>query len=290
MIRSVKPYIYLLFRLSKGTIAFPVSFLSFAGFVILRHSINIATLIATSGVLLVVSGALILNQLIEKDKDKLMERTMNRPIVKGEIKSIGALFISLLFAVIGIVLLYCFKPLSGWLAIINLVWYLGVYTPLKRVTSFAVVPGALIGGITVLIGWTAAGGSITDYKIVLISLFVFMWQIPHFWLLMLIYGDEYESAGFPTIFRIFNVHLVQLWTLGWIVAACIVSLFFPLFQIVYGKSIFYTIIGLQTAVIGYSLITLLKQIDKLRLQVLFHLVNIFMFLVMVLLVIESLMA
>jgi heme o synthase len=279
----------LFFRLSKVTVALPVSFLTFAGFVIFSHTMNIPTLIATSGVLLVVSGALILNQLIEKDKDKLMERTRFRPIVKGEINSMGALFISFFLAVTGIILLYYLKPLSGLLAIINLVWYLGVYTLLKKVTPFAVIPGALIGGITVLIGWTAAGGTITDYRIVLVSLFVLMWQIPHFWLLMLIYGKEYEKAGFPTIFRIFNAHLLQLWTLGWIVAACIVSLFFPLFQIVTGKTIFYSIMGLQTVVIVYSVITLLKQNDTLRLKVLFHLVNMFLFLVMVLLVIESLM-
>ena len=84
----------------------------------------------------------------------------------------------------------------GWLAYF---WYNVVYTYLKRLTPWAVVPGSLIGSIPPLIGWVAAGGSLTDPMAIPIATFFFIWQVPHFWLLILKYGKEYESAGFPTL-------------------------------------------------------------------------------------------
>jgi heme o synthase len=288
MARKIKSYVLLFFRFIKVTVALPVTFLAFAGFIFYSNRIELTILLPVSGVFLLVCAALILNQVFEKDTDKLMERTRNRPLANDEIKTFHAIIISTIFIVAGIILLYNIKPLGALLGVINLIWYICVYTPLKKVTPFAVIPGALIGAITFMIGWTIAGGSIIDYRFLLVAFFVFMWQIPHFWLLMLIYGDEYEKAGFPTIFKIFNDHLIRLWTLGWIVAACIVSLFFPAFHIISGKSMFHAILGFQSLVLFYSIFALLGVNDKNRLKILFHLVNLLLFLVMALLVVESL--
>lgn len=289
MAGRIKSYVLLFLRLIKVTVALPVTFLAFAGFILYSHRIQITLLLPVTGVLLLVCAALVMNQLIEKDSDKLMERTKNRPLATGEMKTVHAVFISLLFIVAGFILLYVVEPFGALLGVANLVWYLCIYTLLKKVTPFAVVPGALVGGITVLIGWVAAGGPLTDHGIIFVALFVFMWQIPHFWLLMLIYGDDYEKAGFPTIFKIFNHYLVRLWTFGWIVAACIASLLFPIFHMVSGKSIFYTILGFQAVVLFYSVLALLRLDNKNHLKILFHLVNLLLFFVVVLLVVGSLM-
>jgi protoheme IX farnesyltransferase len=103
-----------------------------------------------------------------------------------------------------------------------------IYTGLKKKTTLAIIPGALVGAVPPLIGYTAAGGAMTDMAIILFALFMFLWQMPHFWLLLLRYGEEYEKAGIKTFHRILSdstiVRLVMAWITGssillWILAA-----------------------------------------------------------------------
>lgn len=92
---------------------------------------------------------------------------------------------------------------SGWdgllLGVLAYFLYNIVYTYLKRYTPWAVIPGALIGSIPLVIGWVSAGGSISDPAVLPIAAFFFVWQVPHFWLLIMKYGREYETAGFPSL-------------------------------------------------------------------------------------------
>ena len=104
-------------------------------------------------------------------------------------------------------------------------------TYLKRVTPFAVVPGSLTGAVPAFIGWTAAGGELLDPKIILIGFFLFIWQVPHFWFLLLKYGKEYEEAGFPSISNLFPQQNLKSITYVWVIATSVTTLMFPLFHV-----------------------------------------------------------
>jgi protoheme IX farnesyltransferase len=88
---------------------------------------------------------------------------------------------------------------SAVLALVAVGWYNAVYTPLKRWTAVAVIPGALVGAIPPAMGWAASGGSLRDPALLALCAVYFLWQVPHFWLLMFIHQDDYERAGYPTL-------------------------------------------------------------------------------------------
>jgi protoheme IX farnesyltransferase len=105
------------------------------------------------------------------------------------------------------------------LGALALVWYNGVYTYLKRITAFAVVPGAVIGAIPPVMGFVAAGGHWSDPAILLVAGFFFLWQIPHFWLLSLLFDEQYRKAGLPTPTDIFDRSQQLRLTTSWMLAA-----------------------------------------------------------------------
>ena len=111
----------------------------------------------------------------------------------------------------------------------TLVSYNFIYTPLKKVTAFAVVPGSVIGAIPPMIGWSAAGGVLTDPTILIVASFFFIGQIPHFWLLLLLFGDQYKLAGLPSLNQVFSEiqikRLTYTWTLTTVAAALLVLFF-----------------------------------------------------------------
>ena len=90
-------------------------------------------------------------------------------------------------------------PLAALLGLITVVWYNGIYTPLKRVTAFAAIPGGVVGAIPPVIGWVSGGGDPTDARIIVVAFFFFVWQVPHFWLLLMRIGGDYERAGLPSL-------------------------------------------------------------------------------------------
>jgi protoheme IX farnesyltransferase len=155
--------------------------------------------------LLVIGGFLVtgssngFNQIIEKDLDKLMDRTKSRPVAAGRMGVTEAFFITSAFGVAGIVILYFFiNPLSGILGALALVLYTLVYTPLKRKTPFAVFVGAFPGAIPAMLGWVAARGQIDIYAWILFAC-QFMWQFPHFWAIAWVLDDDYKKAGFKML-------------------------------------------------------------------------------------------
>ncbi|MCX6148165.1 MAG: UbiA family prenyltransferase, partial [Candidatus Kapabacteria bacterium] len=117
-----------------------------------------------------------------------------------------------------------------YLGIAALFWYNILYTPLKRFSSLAVIPGSVIGSIPPIIGWAAAGGDLLDPTIVFLALFVFIWQIPHFWLLLLIYNDEYSKADYPTLTNIIGPVSLKRLTFIWIVALVTCGVIIPYFS------------------------------------------------------------
>lgn len=180
-----------------------------------------------ASVFLLSSGAMALNQLQEMHFDALMQRTDDRPLPKGYLKPLPALFIAISAIGAGSLIAFLFLPLPTLLlGLFNILWYNAVYTPLKRVTPLAVMPGSLVGAMPALMGWSAAGGMLYDERIISLSVFLFLWQIPHFWLILQKYNNDYENAGFPGIERLFSAPHIKYVVFSWMLATCFASLLF----------------------------------------------------------------
>lgn len=217
-------------ELAKVKITGAVAFSTFLGYVLFNGKINLGLLLPTLGIFLLACAASALNHYQEYDTDALMERTKNRPIPSGSVSPGKALAFAILLTLIGGYVLYIGAGYVGLqLGILALLWYNAIYTPLKKKTAFAVIPGSLIGAIPPAVGWVAAGGPIYDIKILMVSFFFFIWQIPHFWLLALKYGKQYEQAGFPSITTVYSPKSLRNITFVWTIAAAIAALFIPLF-------------------------------------------------------------
>lgn len=156
-------------------------------------------ILLTIGGFLVTGAANAFNQVIEKDLDALMDRTKTRPLPDNRMKPIEALIVATIFAITGLYLLFAFmNTASGVLGLIALLSYTVVYTPLKRVTPFAVFIGAFPGAIPPLLGVVAATG---HFGIVAGTQFAiqFIWQFPHFWAIAWVLDDDYKKAGFDLL-------------------------------------------------------------------------------------------
>lgn len=154
------------------------------------------------GGFLVVASSNGINQIIEKDFDKLMTRTANRPIAQDRMSILEAGVFCAVTGIVGVSILGLYlNTYAALLGFGSLMSYAFIYTPLKRVSSLAVLVGAFPGAIPPLLGWVAASG---NFSIVAIVLFLiqFFWQFPHFWAIAWILDDDYKKAGYrllPTI-------------------------------------------------------------------------------------------
>ena len=155
-----------------------------------------ATVIGTA---LVAGGAAALNQISERDIDLLMARTRHRPLPDGRMGLTEARVIAWAASIGGVVLLAAAANLlAAVVAAVTLVVYAHVYTPMKRVTSFSTVVGAVPGALPPVIGWAAARNSL-DAPAWALFLIVFLWQLPHFLAIAWLYREDYSRAGLPML-------------------------------------------------------------------------------------------
>ncbi len=148
---------------------------------------------------LVAGGAAAFNQVAERDVDKAMRRTGRRPLPAGRVSPLeGSVFAALLSAAGLAQLALGANALAAIVALVTLVSYAGIYTPLKRRTPWATLVGAVPGALPPVIGWAAARGALTMEAWVLFGI-VFLWQLPHFHALSWLYRDDYARAGLPLL-------------------------------------------------------------------------------------------
>jgi protoheme IX farnesyltransferase len=241
-----------------------------------------------TAVFLLACGASAMNQYQERDIDAKMERTRQRPLPSGIVTPAQALSLSLTLIIAGLVLLAHAGGVKVFIpGLLSLLWYNGIYTALKKITAFASVPGAVVGMIPPAIGWAAAGGVVVDARLSAICFIFFMWQVPHFWLLLLNHGDEYEKAGLPSLTRTMSKLQIARVTFVWIVAATIASLALPLYGSVRSPLVYYSFIPLAAWLI-WSERSLTGRKPLLSVSpVLFRKINIYLFLIMSLLSFEN---
>ena len=151
------------------------------------------------GTALSAAGAAALNQWWERAHDARMKRTRERPLPAGRMTASDALLAGLVLSVSGVLCLALFaNPLAAGLAATTIIFYILIYTPLKRVTTLNTIIGAVPGALPPLIGWTAARGSINAEGLTLFAI-LFLWQMPHFLAIAWLYREDYAQAGFKML-------------------------------------------------------------------------------------------
>jgi protoheme IX farnesyltransferase len=209
-----------------------VTLSAFTAMVLATGELQTVMLWPVAGIFLLASGASAFNQYQEWPLDERMERTRRRPIPSRRISPAEGLRIAMIGIVGGLVIL---MYQSNWncflLGVANLIWYNGVYTWLKKKTPFAVVPGALTGVIPILLGWSAMNGDRMAPEVLFLAIFIFIWQMPHFWMMTLKYGHEYRKAGFPVLNDLFSDIWIKVLIMTWMVASSCVSVMFVFFGI-----------------------------------------------------------
>jgi protoheme IX farnesyltransferase len=226
----MKRALSIIVELSKVRIACLATASAATGFMLAWRGVSPLMLPMLAGVFLLACGAGALNQAQEGDIDARMNRTKNRPIPSGRIRARGAALLAIALIAAGSVLLSP-VPVAMLLGFVTVLWYNGVYTPLKRVSAFAAIPGGVVGAIPPVIGWVTGGGSATDPRIIAVAFFFFVWQVPHFWLLLLRIGGEYERAGLPTLTRVFTRPQFARIIYVWMIATAVACVSMPLFGV-----------------------------------------------------------
>ncbi|SHJ46254.1 protoheme IX farnesyltransferase [Malonomonas rubra DSM 5091] len=237
-------------------------------------------------VLLLAAGCSALNQWQERDLDARMQRTRNRPLPAGTLPPSAALFLTAVLLVCGLLLL-AFLPsqLPLLLGLLAIIWYNAIYTPLKRVTAFAALPGAICGALPPLIGWTAAGESLLDVKIISLFITLFLWQVPHSWLLLCHYRKDLQLSGLPNLFTTFSTQRLMRINSYWLLALLFCYLQFPLFGYL-GSASFRAVFLAGLAAIGLAIFSESRQ-KQPKAKKLFHLTNLSMTLLLLLLLLDN---
>ena len=218
----------MLAEIVKLRITILVSFTTALGYFLVMEKVSINVIFPIIGIFLLACSSAALNQYQERDTDKLMDRTKDRAIPSGRIKPLYVLYISIFLLLSGSLILILKTNAAAFLiGLLTFFWYNAVYTPLKKKMVLAIIPGSLVGALPPIAGWAAAGGGLTDINILYVALYFFVWQIPHFWLLLLIYGNDYEKGGFPVLTQKMEKKNIVLITFSLLVLTVLIAAAMP---------------------------------------------------------------
>jgi protoheme IX farnesyltransferase len=222
----------IILELSKIKITVAVALTTIAGYILASRSYDTGFLLPTAGIFLLACGSSVINHLQEQRTDAIMTRTRLRPLPAGKVSFNFAVFLAAAEVLAGSLVLFFsagFTALS--LGLFALVWYNAIYTNLKKITPHAVIPGSLIGSIPPLVGWVSAGADLFTMHALIIALFFFVWQVPHFYLLAIKYGREYEMAGLPSVTKIYTLSGLKMNIFTWIIITAMAAIVLSLVQV-----------------------------------------------------------
>lgn len=188
-------------ELMKMRLSFLVAFSSAFGYALgMGGAVDWVQLIMLFlGIWLVSGASCAINQVLEKDYDKLMKRTESRPLPTERLGNSESLWFTTIIGLIGFLVLFQYTNLlTTGLATLSMLLYCFVYTPLKRVGPIAVFVGAIPGALPPLLGWTAATGDINHAAMIIFGI-QFIWQFPHFWAIAWVADEDYKKAGFKLL-------------------------------------------------------------------------------------------
>ncbi len=277
--------------LTKLRISGASTFTAAAGYIAFRRGVDPGLATALLGILLLAMGASALNEVQERHHDARMERTRMRPLPQGVFTAGTATAIALGLAAAGfLVLLGAHGLTTALLGALALIWYNGLYTPLKRVSAFAVVPGALIGALPPAIGWAAAGGRPSDPASLALAFVFFIWQVPHFWLLVCLHAEGYEGAGFPTLMTLFGPQRLARLTFTWICGTAASCAMLPAFRVTLSMPAHLLLAGAAVGLVLASAMLLEAGADAARFRRAFMRINIFALLVTAAVILDPLLS
>ena len=277
-------------RLTRTRLSLMVTVSATTGYFLTGSAPGIAVFYLFAGVFFLAAGTTVLNQIQESSRDGLMPRTSHRPIPSGEISLFAASVVSALLLLIGTIML----GLNGWLPMIlglsNIVFYNLIYTPLKTRSWLAIIPGAVVGGVPPLIGWTSAGYYIFHPHAMFVAIFIFLWQIPHFWLLMIKYGKEYEMAGFSSISKSLSERQIKSVVFYWGVITSLFLMLFPFFGFSFKPLLLTLLVGMNFGFILLFHRFLFGEKDSKTIYKAFILINTYALVVFLFLVLNALIS
>jgi len=284
---GIKSWIKIIAELGKVRISLPIALSALVGYTMQTNLFSGEAWMLMAGVFLMSCSSGAINHLQEYKTDALMPRTKNRPIPSGKISPKGAFWVALSFFVYGAFILIANFPIIVFLtSFLTLLSYNIIYTPLKKVTAFAVVPGSLVGALPPYIGWFAGGGAFVDERIIWVALFFFIGQIPHFWLLLLMFGKEYTLAGFPSLNSVFNDNQIKRLSYTWILATIATSFIVAMTVLQGSVTMFFLLIYTFYLLFSLTVGILIKKDIPTRSS--FLKLNFLYLLMMILLIIDSL--
>ena len=276
----MKYYLKIITELGKVRISLPISLSALTGYAVYTGMLDKQGWLLAVGVFLMAASSSAFNHWQERHTDAKMPRTQNRPVPSGKITPTGAFAIAVFFAISGsLVLVMWVNLMALLLSWATLVFYNLVYTPLKKVTAFAVIPGSMVGALPPMIGWAGAGGELQSEIILMVASFFFIGQIPHFWLLLLLFGKQYKLAGMPSLNQLFTDAQIKRITYTWVlttIASAILVLFFvftnQILILILLLYIFYLLISLSITVLGNKTFKVLPAFYKLNFLYLFMMI------------------
>ena len=278
----MKRWANILLELTKFRISLFATLSASVSFMLANQGISREIILPTAGVFFLACGSCALNQYQERENDRLMERTQGRPIPSKRLNPRTALKISLLLLFLGVlILLLGTNAIAFGLGAFAIFWYHAIYTPLKKRTPFAVIPGALVGAIPPMIGWVSGGGHLHDPQLVAISFLFYIWQAPHFWILLFNFGRDYEKGGFPSLDRVFTQAQFRRILFLWIFATGVTCFMIPLFGILKSPLMIGGLFGIGGWLLWKAYRFLRGQPPESHVQSIFKAVNIYVLWVMV---------
>ena len=258
-------------ELTKYRLSLSVIFSSVAGYLIAIDSFSIETfLLLFFGGFFLVGASNGFNQIIERERDSIMDRTKNRPIPLGKISPRSAFIICLTMILSGIVLLYFINLRTAFFGLLSALIYLFIYTPLKTRTPLCVFFGAIPGAIPFMLGWVAATNKFGIEPGVLFMI-QFFWQFPHFWAIGWLSDDDYKKAGFKMLptgkkdkSTAFQIVFYTIWTI--LVSLIPLSGFSGLLTISYISGLLIFLAGLFMLSKSINLMLYMNNLNALRLK------------------------
>ncbi|WP_438966873.1 heme o synthase [Flavobacterium sp.] len=270
-----KPTTFKVFaEITKARLTVSVMFSTLAGYALGVDVWNVDTF-KTLGLLSIggycmVGASNVFNQIVEKDIDKLMDRTKNRPLPTGIISKQNAFILALVLTILGLAILFSVNPKTALFGAVSIFMYVSLYTPLKTITPLSVFVGAFPGAIPYMLGWVAATGT---FGIEAGTLFIiqFFWQFPHFWAIGWFLFDDYKKAGIfmlPTGKRDKKTALqIILYTIWTIIASLIPVLGFTgKFQISIYTAVVVFILGIWMLFYAFKLYTEMNAVAARKLM------------------------
>ncbi|HVN58421.1 MAG TPA: protoheme IX farnesyltransferase [Bacteroidales bacterium] len=275
-------------NLVKLRLSIAVTLSAMTGFFISGAAVSSSLFFMLGGVFILTCGAAALNQFTEKDTDALMKRTAGRPIPSGRISAGAVLFTAILLIFSGILLLAATRILPVILGAVSVILYNFIYTRLKKITLVSVVPGALVGALPPLIGYFSAGMTSLSISIILFSAFMFLWQLPHFWLILIRYRADYFNAGFRTFGPGFTSRSIRILVFCWVLLTSLLLISFSLGRVLFNPAIGYSLAALNILFILSFYSTLFGRDEGRSVNGAFILINSFSLLIMILFILNTL--